>query len=370
MNKPESPNPSPQQHPATAEPNFGAKTQAPNSESASAAGKRSTPKPIESVEGLLRAFYAGKFKRSTLNKTELDGMRRAEELNEAKCMAILDETISDRTLGKTRELMLFCIGLMEPTVVGQIDKFCDLVIRRHPVFAGGALTSTELSEIEAVRKIMNSDFSAMSLPNESKPLTKREQEQCKTNAAHCLLLWFRRERKLTLDRVRRILQLSLWETVVQKLDKEEDKIRALLSTKDFSAVPVVCAMLGESVEKALESASDALQQKEKMHSHSQKLSKDLAKTRSDLRELKAAAGRLEKELADEKKSHADDAIHLKDDHERLRGRVLRCLKREISLLDEGLRALKRESPRIHVMIDHAERAIDGLKREIEQLREH
>lgn len=369
MNKPKSSNPSPQQHPATAEPNFGAKTQVPNSESASVVGKRSTPKPIESVEDLLRAFYAGKFKRSTLNKKESDGMRRAEELNEAKRMAILNEAISDRTLGKTRELMLFCIGLREPTVVGQIDKFCDLVIRRHPVFSDGALTSTELSEIEAIRKIMNSDFSAVSWPNGAKPLTKREREQCKMNASHCLLLWFRRERRLHLDRVRRILQLSLWETVVQKLDKEEDKLRALLSTKDFTAVPVVCVMLEESVEKARESASNALQQKEKMHSHSQKLSKDLTKIRSDLRELKAAVSRLEKELADEKRSHADDVIHLKDDHERLRGRVLRCLKREISLLDEGVRALKRESPRIHVMIDHAERAIDGLKGEIEQLRE-
>jgi len=370
MNKPKPSNLPPQQHPVAAEPNLGAKTQEPGSESALKVGKRSTPKPIESVEGLLRAFYAGKFKRLALSKKEADRIRKAEKLNEAKHAAILNEAISDRTLGKTRELMLFCAGLKEPSIIEQIDRFCDLVIYHHPVFENNSLILTELSEIDAVGKIMNGDYSSLSWSNRTKPLTKREQEQCKTNAVHCLLLWFRRERKLPLDQVWRILQLSLWESVVKEHDKEKDMLRALLSTKDSPAVPVVCAMLGKTVEKARESASDALQQKEKMDAYSQKLSKDLAKIRTDMRELKATASHFEKELANEQKLRADDVIHLKDDIERLRGRILRCLKREISLLDEGLRALKRESPRVHVMIDHAERAIDGLKREIEQLREH
>ncbi|MDD9856098.1 MAG: hypothetical protein OXU88_07970 [Gammaproteobacteria bacterium] len=369
MSKPKSSTPSNQRHLATAESKLGAKTQKPSSECASTVGKRSTPKPIESVEDLLRAFYAGKFKRSTLNKKESDRMRVAEKLNEAKCMAILNEAISDRTLGKTRELMLFCVGLRETNVIQQIDKFCDLVIHRHPAFGNGPLSLTESSEVEAARKIMNSDFSALSWPNEIKSLTKKEQEQCKINAVHCLLLWFRRERKLPFEQIRRILQLSLWETVPQKHGGEKDELRALLSTKDSSAVPVICVMLEKSVEEAREFASNALQQKEKMHAHSQKLSKDLTKIRSNLRELKSTASRLEKDLANEKRSRADDVVHLKDDREQLRGRVLRCLNREISLLDEGLRALKRESPRVHVMIDHAERAIDGLKREIEHLRE-
>ena len=78
--------------------------------------------------------------------------------------------------------------------------------------------------------------------------------------------------------------------------------------------------------------------------------------------------KLKNELQERTQSYQTDIEHLQDDFERMRGNVLRKLKQELSLLEEGLHALKKETPKVHVMIDHAERAIDGLKDEVNRLR--
>lgn len=61
--------------------------------------------------------------------------------------------------------------------------------------------------------------------------------------------------------------------------------------------------------------------------------------------------------------------HMRDAIERRRTRTLRVLLAQVDLLSEGLLAIKRNPPKVHVMIDHAERALDALRAEIEQLKE-
>ena len=51
----------------------------------------------------------------------------------------------------------------------------------------------------------------------------------------------------------------------------------------------------------------------------------------------------------------------------MKGQTLRRLNEDSALLEEGLHALQREPPKVGVMIDHAERAIDGLKRAAERI---
>ena len=67
------------------------------------------------------------------------------------------------------------------------------------------------------------------------------------------------------------------------------------------------------------------------------------------------------------RDHQTAVTHLRDDFERLRTRVLRRLSRELDLLDEGMGAIRREPPRLHVMLDHGERATSGLREEIKNL---
>ena len=87
--------------------------------------------------------------------------------------------------------------------------------------------------------------------------------------------------------------------------------------------------------------------------------------------LKDAKERLDCTIDDlnaERRDRGIERTHIQDAYESLRGRVVRRLEGELSLLKEGLHALRRDPPKVAVMDDHADRAIDGLTREIEQLR--
>jgi len=59
--------------------------------------------------------------------------------------------------------------------------------------------------------------------------------------------------------------------------------------------------------------------------------------------------------------------HLLDDLETMRGTTLRRLTDDVALLREGLHALRRDQPKVHIMVDHAERVIDALTAHIKQL---
>ncbi len=104
-------------------------------------------------------------------------------------------------------------------------------------------------------------------------------------------------------------------------------------------------------------------------SHAENMSKNLTEAEQSLKELKTKVVCLEEKSKQERKTHATETAHMKDNYEQLRGRVLRRLKEELSLLEEGLYALQRDPPKVHVMVDHADRAIGSLKREMEKLRE-
>ncbi len=66
-------------------------------------------------------------------------------------------------------------------------------------------------------------------------------------------------------------------------------------------------------------------------------------------------------------AHDDAIAHQNADYAKLQARTLRAQQEYLTLLSEGLSALRRDPPKVHVMIDHAERVIDGLKLDIEKI---
>ena len=86
------------------------------------------------------------------------------------------------------------------------------------------------------------------------------------------------------------------------------------------------------------------------------------------REAEERATAFDEQLQRERLEEEDQKAYLRSDYEELRGRVLHRLRQEVTLLDEGLHALRKQPPKVHVMEDHAERAIDGLKKEIARIR--
>ena len=327
--------------------------------------KRSTKKlPLESIEELLRAVYDGVFRRKTLNKKELSAMCRSRALELKERDNILIQTVADRTLKRTLQFLLLGIRIDPSPVTDQIGKFVHEVFRRHPAF-----TEEPLNEMEgtAIKALASRDYGELSWPDGGK-LIGKEREQCRENAVKCLLLWFRMMHDLPVERIHRYLSEIVWRLAVRQEKTDVGRLFLLMNTRD----PAVALIVGEMLQKhALEQSqrADTAQIREsRATKRAQELEEVLAKIQSELTSSHAEVNMLRKELEQECKEHADSKAHFQDDYERLRGGIIGRLKAELSLLDEGLYALKREPPKVHVMLDHAERAIDGLKSEMERLR--
>lgn len=329
--------------------------------------------PIESVEQLLRLIYSGTLKRSTLDKSELAAMRSSPAMNSSQRDELLNLTLSDRTLDRTRQLMLICTRL-EGSLSGQLREFAREVLGRHPAFRTESLDGVldnlpeALTEDKAVQTLIAQDYMSLLWPEGSKTVKKKDGEQCKANAVHCLLLLFRATRGTSIERIQRHLQIGLWAPVGRRYKSEVDMLHALLNTRDPAAVSITHALLEMQVLEHSRNAQAARSSEERATSRASQLEEQLAGVEEKLSATQAEADRLTKKLQQATQAHANDSAHWKDDYEKLRGQVLRRLKDELSLLDEGLQALRRDPPKVHVMVDHAERAIDGLKSEMERLR--
>ena len=331
---------------------------------------------IQNLNQLLRDVYTGAFKRLTLKKTELTAIKCAPRL-ESEDKELLKLASFDRTLDRTLKLMLFADGLDVPVVANQLRLFAAQVLQRHPAFGTSSLQcalndiEARSREQEAIQELVSRDYSSLIWPREiepMKPMTKRVLDQCKSNAVHCLLLRFRVTRRISVERVQQHLQDHLWKPALRRYKGETDRLRVLMTTRDTAAASVVFSVVEEQSLEQGRRADDAHRAEERAKSHALVLNEKLAESEKKLTETQSRVRHLEEQLGCEVQTHANERTHLKDDYEKLRGHVLRRLKDELSLLDDGLHALRREPPKVHVMVDHAERAIDGLKREMERLR--
>ena len=328
---------------------------------------------IESVGQLLQAVYDGAFKRAALKRAELTAMRNAPKLTDRERERILGIALSrDRTLDSTRRLMLLADKLDAPVVKGQIRRFSGDVLEHHPAFKTLTSVLRDLpegrTEDQSIRYLASQDYASLSWPEKTDPLKKVGLARCKTNAMHCLLLWFRMTRRTSVERIQHFLEDHLWKPAASRYKTDSEKLRVLMNTRDPAAASIACALFEEQARQASQREEFERRAKRREMERAQKLNEELTDVRARLAASQVEIGRIQKKLAEESQAHADDRAHLKNDYEQLRGRVLRRLREELSLLDEGLHALQRDPPKVRVMIDHAERAIDGLKDEVDRLK--
>jgi chromosome segregation ATPase len=225
-----------------------------------------------------------------------------------------------------------------------------------------------MNDDDAIEHIWTQPFNALPWVEGLPPLTKKQAEQGRANALNCLLLWLQETRALPPERIQRHLATLVWEPAARRSKSEAQRLRALMSAKDRSALGIAYGSLEKRVSENRQQAVAAREGEEQANARASDLEKALAETNDALKDKTEALTGVRKEFETEKARHSADLAHARSELEDLRGRVVRKMREEVSLLDEGLRALRRDPPRIHVMEDHAERAIDGLKRGIEEIK--
>lgn len=274
---------------------------------------------ICSVRQLLYEIYEASSRRSSLRDREIGAIRTDVTMSPADLDRYRRHMSLDWTLEKMRRLMTFVakFGLQDIQLIRDMVRD---TLRLHPAFRVSPISDVLNSEPHSIPEYAFSDLASQdyeSLPwSRDIEINRAGLLRCKENAVYCILVWYHFTRRKS-------------ERGEQAIAREHALEKELAST-------------GEKL---------AVYQNENVG-------------------LMTRNRELERNIEAMIQSHRNEILNLEDNYESLRGQVRGYLGREISLLGDGLRALRRKPPKVHVMIDHAERVVDGLKSQIERLKGH
>lgn len=329
----------------------------------------------QSLADLIRAIYTRKRLSLNLSQSDKRLIRSRPKLEPEECDRLLQLAISDKTLERTRELMLLIMEFSDtPSVAKQLHEFSRNVLRRHPAFSSRSLAEIlgnhpdGGNEDYAVRALTSQNFTSLPWPEETAALKKKKSQQCQVNALYCFLLWLKENKGVSLEWILSQLQSRVWGPLTRHHRTDSAILKALMNTLDTTGVAVMFSVLERKVADCNQQMEDARIAQEQAANRAKDLEAHLNRLMKQLDTAKDQLEVLSENIVNTKRSHENEMAHMRNDHETLKGRVLRCLREELLLLDDGLQALRRDPPKVHVMLDHAERVIDGLKREVNRIK--
>lgn len=330
---------------------------------------------IRSLEQLLREVYESAKPRLSLKRSEVVALEAADLGIDNVRAELLNLAENDRTLDCTLQLMVISTKFEGSETKTQITDFVREVLKYHPAFYSGFLAEFlddrigSVSEDRALRSLVSQNYASLPWPSGHLPLKKAQTAKCKANALQCLLLLIWSTREISLVRILDLLRTHVWARKGSRSNAESLQAVALIQARDATGATIIYDQLKTVNAKTVEALKASRIDEQNAIARAEDAERKL-------REVESIAHRKQIEiqaLMNQVKSLTDDYANYKalskDAYETLRGRVLNTLRSEVMLLDEGLHALRRDSPKIHVMDDHAERAMDALKSEIARLEE-
>lgn len=306
-----------------------------------------------------------KVEKAICDKPRLGGELRQQLLELAK---------EDMLLAVPRQILLTLRNIVGyPTLKSEVRSFINDVLIRHPAFSTSEIEGT-LNNLEnapgprsALVALAATDYSKLPDLAREKPLKPKDYESLRANAVYTLALWFSETRALSPEKLNQYLFETLWQPQALTAKDETARLQALTNIRDLAGVGMACLGFKHQADQQMRIADSAKRAEESAVERLQSLKISNEEIQHNIEERDRKISKLHEALETEKQAHERTRVHLNDDLEHLRSRLLRRLKAEVSLLDEGLHALRRDPPKIRVMEDHAERTLDGLKREIKEL---
>lgn len=299
-------------------------------------------------------------------KLTLDEMERAGQL-------VKEDTV----LAVPRQLLLAARAVHGfPALRAGLRGFVRDVLLGHPFFSqpgveaavrnlDHAPSPAEVLKVLAVsdKQLLSADaVDAMKAP---------ELEQLRLNAVNCMAVWLADVKSLSIPALSDALFIALWRPRATELEHETARLRALTEIEELAGVGLVCEEYRRQAAEKLSQAEMATREAAALRDRVQRLEQELGEAQEAI-EAQAASKEASEAahaaaLESLKASTETEASHLRDDVELLRTRVLRRLKADVDLLELGLEALRRPEPKVHVMMDSAERVADALRKELKNL---
>ena len=337
--------------------------------------KKKHKRPMnETLDAFIRYAYARKGQRLALRPAEEKALCHQPRLDLGARDQLLEIAKDDLTLSVPRRLLLVFRPIVGyPTLNGTVRDFVRDVLLRHPAFGSPELRAAIKGQPEApdapraLELLAGSDFVEIAGRCVDKKLTPSQTEELRRNALYTLAAWFVETRGVSVEKLVQHLYPAVWEPAARDADSDTARLEAITELQELAGVGVVVSVFRKQADLQVQSAIAARREQERLQSRVESLTTEVGGLREQLGERDRRIAELEQTNASETREHEHTLAHLRDRLEQLRTRVLRRLKGEVELLTEGLHALRREPPKTHVMDDHAERALDGLRREIQEL---
>lgn len=337
----------------------------------SSSGSRATDP--SNLEDFVAYAYAKKGKRVACKKKTATALAEAPLPSDEFWSRLAALAKDDVLLAVPRQILLAALQHRGNSRAWMLfHRVCTVAFQSHPAMsrAFSEITASDmtLENVEGIlQRAADANYSASSPPDSSTPLTKAQASTLRFNVVYSLALWAFAVRRLNGAALIRMLCDCLWEGEARRLRSEADKWRRVVESKDPACCGIAAMSFAAEIDElrsdatqARQDANDALRRAEQAEQEVAALTRALAQERQSVADVS-------EQLRLQQKAHEAKVSHLHDDYERLRTRVLRRLKRELDLLDEGMLALNRQPPKVHVMQDHGDRVIGGIREEIAAL---
>lgn len=283
----------------------------------------------------------------------------------------------DVLLAVPRQLLLAARAVQGfPALRAALRGFVRDVLLGHPFFSQPGVEAAVRNLDDAptpaeVLKVLAASDKKLLAADVVDLMKASEIEQLRLNAVNCMAVWLADVKSLAIPALSDALFLALWRPRAMELGHETARLRALTEIEELAGVGLVCEEYRRQAVERLAQADMATREAAGLKERVQLLERQLAEAQEASVTQAAAMAASEAAhataLAALKVNTENEAAHLRDDIELLRTRVLRRLKADVDLLELGLEALRRPEPKVHVMMDSAERVADALRKEIKNL---
>lgn len=191
------------------------------------------------------------------------------------------------------------------------------------------------------------------------------------NVAHAVALSIAQVRSLDYESLASALYRGIWKEAGSEIRSDAKRLRLLTDPAQLKGMATSSGVFQRAADQADQRASD-------LAVRAVRTSQMLVESQTANTTLRERMDAQERHHADERaaaqarfnelSARADDqAVHLRDERETLRTRLLRTMKSDLDLLQSGLDAANRPVPKPEVLVDAAQRVADSLRQQLRHL---
>lgn len=338
-----------------------------------ASPKKKSQIEIDDIAKFLTYAYSRKGQRVAISAKVKKALHANYNFHEKSRTRLREIAKDDALLAVPRQILLSARKAnVSRNLKNSILNFVGDVMKQHPAFS--------IPEVEQVfsRSVHSTDpggvltalgainYSKLPGIDNGKQFKPKDYNVLKYNIIYLLTIWFVETRGLSAEKLVPHIFSALWQPQALATKDDTERLQILTDIRELAGVGIACLSFKKQADRQMKITEITERKFESLSVQLREAKGSTEKSQQGVRVLEKRITELITALDIEKQAHDNARIHLGDDLESFRTRVVRRLKSEVKLLDEGLHALRDNPPKIWIIEDHVERVIDGLKKELRE----